>query len=54
MVDIEKIAEAIRTAYLKNVGEEYRQTWEEMPDHRKEKWREMAMAAVDAMDRQMP
>lgn len=47
MIDIDVIAKAIRVAYLEHSGLP-RPTWEDMPEVRKEKWRKMAHAAVDA------
>jgi hypothetical protein len=51
---VEIVAREIRTAFLAHREEKYgdghlHETWEEMPDDRKDKWRRMAKAAIEVI-----
>lgn len=51
---VEVVAEVIRDAYEHHAKAKYGEQahltpWTEMPDHRRDKWRDMARAAIEVM-----
>ena len=51
MEQVEIVAREIRLAYSRHAAERFVDLlpWDEMPDERKDKWREMAQAAIEVM-----
>lgn len=47
---VDKIAKAIRTAYLQHENRTDRPEWEDMEPSTRIKWRKMAEAALDAIE----